>query len=192
MRMRSILQHISRSVLHEFGPSIQPTSLRSRARTQAITSFVCIQCRLRASQATAIPKKHSSTSANARAFRAQIRQLSTSARLRREDALEKPQSPIATSGAPVPPKNTATYTDTYTSKSTADGSTVNVVPDEELPSHQEQKRWRLSKRFNQIMDDLMPKLALASQRINNYTGTDYSGIEALRKEITEQGTMIFA
>jgi hypothetical protein len=38
------------------------------------------------------------------------------------------------------------------------------------------------------MDDLMPKLALASQRINTYTGTDYSGIAALRKEIIEQGT----
>jgi sensitive to high expression protein 9 len=41
--------------------------------------------------------------------------------------------------------------------------------------------------MNQLMDDLMPKLALASQRINTYTGTDYSGIETLRKEIIEQG-----
>jgi sensitive to high expression protein 9 len=37
------------------------------------------------------------------------------------------------------------------------------------------------------MDDLMPKLVLASQKINNYTGSDYSGIEALRREIKEQG-----
>jgi sensitive to high expression protein 9 len=43
--------------------------------------------------------------------------------------------------------------------------------------------------MNQLMDDLMPKLALASQRINTYTGTDYSGIESLRKEIIGQGTL---
>jgi hypothetical protein len=42
--------------------------------------------------------------------------------------------------------------------------------------------------MNEVMDDLMPKLAVASQRINTYTGTDYSGIESLRREIREQGT----
>jgi sensitive to high expression protein 9 len=37
------------------------------------------------------------------------------------------------------------------------------------------------------MDELLPKLALVTQKVNNYTGTDYSGIEALRREIREQG-----
>lgn len=64
---------------------------------------------------------------------------------------------------------------------------VHAVPDEDLPSHRERLRSRLGTRFNELMDDLMPKLALASQRINTYTGTDYSGIAALRKEIIEQG-----
>ena len=40
------------------------------------------------------------------------------------------------------------------------------------------------------MDDLMPKLAVASQRINTFTGTDYSGIEALRTEIRLQESLV--
>jgi sensitive to high expression protein 9 len=37
------------------------------------------------------------------------------------------------------------------------------------------------------MDDLLPKLAIVTQKVNTYTGTDYSGIEALRREIKDQG-----
>jgi sensitive to high expression protein 9 len=36
------------------------------------------------------------------------------------------------------------------------------------------------------MDDLLARASVASQHINAYTGTDFSGIEALRKEILEQ------
>jgi hypothetical protein len=68
-------------------------------------------------------------------------------------------------------------------------TTIHEVADETLPSHHEKQRWSLSKRTHKIMDDLMPRLALASQRINNYTGTDYSGIAALRQEIKDQGKL---
>lgn len=61
------------------------------------------------------------------------------------------------------------------------------VPDEQLPSHRERQRWSLSKRFSDAMDDLLPKLAVVTQKVNTYTGTDYSGVEALRREIKEQG-----
>jgi sensitive to high expression protein 9 len=61
------------------------------------------------------------------------------------------------------------------------------VPDENLPSHQEKQRWSLSKRFSEAMDELLPKLAVVTQKVNTYTGTDYSGVEALRREIKEQG-----
>ncbi|TID25893.1 putative mitochondrion biogenesis protein [Venturia nashicola] len=67
---------------------------------------------------------------------------------------------------------------------------VHAVPDEDLPSYREHMRSRLGTRFNELMDDLMPKLALASQKINTYTGTDYSGIAALRKEIAEQEQLV--
>lgn len=42
------------------------------------------------------------------------------------------------------------------------------------------------------MDELQSNLATASQRLNNYTGTDYSGIEALRREIKEQEQLVKA
>ncbi|KAE9965950.1 hypothetical protein EG328_009295 [Venturia inaequalis] len=67
---------------------------------------------------------------------------------------------------------------------------VHAVPDEDLPSYRERMRSKLGTRFNELMDNLMPKLALASQRINTYTGTDYSGIAALRKEIIEQEQLV--
>jgi sensitive to high expression protein 9 len=37
-----------------------------------------------------------------------------------------------------------------------------------------------------LMDDLLARASVASQHINAYTGTDFSGIEALRKEILDQ------
>lgn len=70
-------------------------------------------------------------------------------------------------------------------ESTADN--IARVPDEHLPSHRERQRWDLSKRFSEIMDELLPRLAVVTQKVNRYTGTDYSGVEALRREIKEQG-----
>ena len=69
------------------------------------------------------------------------------------------------------------------------GSLVRPASDEDLPSAKEARRWRLSRWFNKMMDDLMPKMEVASQRINSYTGTDYSGIEGLRREIQAQGEL---
>lgn len=64
---------------------------------------------------------------------------------------------------------------------------VKRVPDEHLPSHQERQRSNLEKRFTALMDELLPKIAIVTQKVNTYTGTDYSGVEALRREIKEQG-----
>ncbi|CAO2654917.1 Nn.00g116500.m01.CDS01 [Neocucurbitaria sp. VM-36] len=68
--------------------------------------------------------------------------------------------------------------------------TINRVPDEQLPSHRDRQRWDLSKRFSEIMDDILPKLAVVTQKVNTYTGTDYSGVEALRREIKEQENLV--
>lgn len=56
-----------------------------------------------------------------------------------------------------------------------------------LPSETAARRWQLSEKTQKHMDDFLTKAAIFSQRLNNYTGTDYSGIEALRREIIEQG-----
>jgi sensitive to high expression protein 9 len=85
--------------------------------------------------------------------------------------------------APEPPQEEPTATP----KKDASLDNIARVPDEQLPSHQEKQRWDLSKRFSEAMDELLPKLALVTQKVNTYTGTDYSGVEALRREIKEQG-----
>ncbi|KAF2164823.1 hypothetical protein M409DRAFT_36984 [Zasmidium cellare ATCC 36951] len=55
-----------------------------------------------------------------------------------------------------------------------------------LPSHTANQRSQLSNRASKVLDTLLLRASIAGQHINVYTGTDYSGIEALRKEITEQ------
>ncbi|KAF1928038.1 uncharacterized protein M421DRAFT_63906 [Didymella exigua CBS 183.55] len=69
---------------------------------------------------------------------------------------------------------------------------VKRVPDEQLPSHQERQRSNLEKRFSVLMDELLPKIAIVTQKVNTYTGTDYSGVEALRREIQEQEKLVKA
>lgn len=62
-----------------------------------------------------------------------------------------------------------------------------ATKDESLPSHTYKQRWQLSKRAQILMDELLAKASKASHHVNTMTGTDYSGIEALRQAIIEQG-----
>lgn len=55
-----------------------------------------------------------------------------------------------------------------------------------LPSHSAKQRWTISRQTSELMDRLLARASVASQHINSYTGTDFSGIEALRNEIVEQ------
>ncbi|PNS18858.1 Gephyrin [Sphaceloma murrayae] len=41
----------------------------------------------------------------------------------------------------------------------------------------------MSKKLQVFMDDMLAKAAVAGQRLNTYTGTDYSGIENIRRQI---------
>lgn len=59
---------------------------------------------------------------------------------------------------------------------------------ETMPSDVQKQRWDLSKRFQVAMDTVLSKAATAGHRVNQYTGTDYSGIEALRQAIIAQGS----
>jgi len=98
-----------------------------------------------------------------------------------ESSVEALKEPPATQAPePPPPEPEAPKKD-------QSQDTIARVPDEYLPSHQEKQRWSLSKRFSEAMDELLPKLAVVTQKVNTYTGTDYSGVEALRREIKEQG-----
>jgi sensitive to high expression protein 9 len=42
--------------------------------------------------------------------------------------------------------------------------------------------------MSEFMDEVLPKLAVVTQKVNTYTGTDYSSIAALKQEIKDQGT----
>lgn len=56
---------------------------------------------------------------------------------------------------------------------------------EDLPSREEDRRSHISKRFNNVMDHLQSNVFIAGRRLNDLTG--YSGIEALKKDIEQQG-----
>jgi sensitive to high expression protein 9 len=62
-----------------------------------------------------------------------------------------------------------------------------VAEEEALPSKHQEQRWHMSKRVQERMDELLAKAALVSHKVNNFTGTDYSGIERLRRDIIDQG-----
>ncbi|KAH7062000.1 Mdm33 family-domain-containing protein [Paraphoma chrysanthemicola] len=89
-------------------------------------------------------------------------------------------------------EQSATRKPASTAKTDEVADNIARVPDEHLPSHRERQRWDFSKRFSEFMDELLPKLAVVTQKVNTYTGTDYSGVEALRREIQEQEKLVKA
>ena len=60
-------------------------------------------------------------------------------------------------------------------------------PRTNLPSQEESRRSQVAKRFSHVMDNLQSNIFIAGQRLNDLTG--YSGIEALKKEIEDQGLL---
>ena len=61
-------------------------------------------------------------------------------------------------------------------------------PRSDLPSQEEGRRSHISKRFSHVMDHLQSNIFIAGQRLNDLTG--YSGIEALKKDIEQQGSLL--
>lgn len=101
-----------------------------------------------------------------------------------------PEAPAPSSNtAPLPARGSGTENDVVKDKPSKHTSKDEIkrVAADQLPSHHQAQRWDLSKRFQELMDDVLPKLAVVTQKVNTYTGTDYSGIEALKREIKEQG-----
>jgi sensitive to high expression protein 9 len=104
----------------------------------------------------------------------------------------------ATKPPPTPADNATTPENAHTgNKSPIGGQKGEEIPNpgsdssstqarDELPSQEEGRRSQLSKRFSQLMDNLQSNVFIAGQRLNDLTG--YSGIEALKRDIGEQGT----
>lgn len=106
---------------------------------------------------------------------------------------ESPAQEPSTTTAHLPPLTTQpadTTTDTASIPIT-EPSAASQPSLDPLPSQREKQRWDTTKHVSQWMEDLLEKLALAGQKVNNYTGTDYSGIQALREQILAQGTSLF-
>lgn len=72
----------------------------------------------------------------------------------------------------------------YSSSSSNGGNEPNKHRDS-LPSEDEVQRSNLSKKFSHLMDNFQSNIFFAGQRLNDLTG--YSGIEALKRDIEEQG-----
>lgn len=66
-----------------------------------------------------------------------------------------------------------------------DSSNAVDKPRSDLPSQEEGRRSHISKRFSHLMDNVQSNIFIAGQRLNDLTG--YSGIEALKKDIEQQG-----
>jgi sensitive to high expression protein 9, mitochondrial len=84
----------------------------------------------------------------------------------------------------VKPSSTLRETTPEPGPSTVDDAASN------LPSSTELRRSHLSKRLTEITDSILARASIAGQHINAYTGTDYTGIEALRTQITAQETAV--
>jgi len=187
--MRPLLQHASRSLRcnASFLTSTQPTlrPIRSILQTVSQSPSICLQCQYRASSLLAPGRQRGRTSSALE----KIGQRSFSSH--KPDA-EKPiePSPVANQTPSEPSqasKSTPQSTPPKDERPITSEGNIKRVPDEALPSHREGQRWNLSKRLTEFMDEVLPKLAVVTQKVNTYTGTDYSGIEALRREIKDQG-----
>lgn len=66
-----------------------------------------------------------------------------------------------------------------------DDRNTKTIARSDLPSAEEGRRSQISKRFTHLMDHLQSNIFIAGQRLNDLTG--YSGIEALKKDIEQQG-----
>ena len=183
--MRPLLQHASRSIRCNvsFLTAGQPISrsIYSFLQTVSRPSSICLQCQFRASSQLA-PKGNRRRPFSLNPPKTTHQRTISS----KPDAQNTPESSISSdktrpesqASEPTPPKQESPITSQ---------NSIKRVPDEDLPSHREGQRWDLSKRLSELMDELLPKLAVVTQKVNTYTGTDYSGIEALRREIKEQG-----
>ncbi|KAK3678054.1 sensitivity to high expression protein she9 [Recurvomyces mirabilis] len=130
------------------------------------SAWTCLDCRAKA-QSRGFKKLSSDGDVARRSF-------STTVRRRDEThnaGLKKPIDPRAAIASTANARSNDT-------EAATDSST--------LPSYVEKQRWQFSKDTTQIIDRLLARASIAGQHINVYTGTDYSGIEALRNKITMQ------
>lgn len=124
------------------------------------------------------------------------RPFSSTTRIQQDD--KRPDAPKSDTIA-IPPSEPEAARDTpppddpilpSTSFTTSEPLKTAAEKSTSLPSVSESKRSHFSKRSSKILDELLVKASEASKYINAHTGTDYSGIEALRQEIVDQESKV--
>lgn len=188
--MRPLLQHVLRSVFANapiIAPSQTQSSIRNFVQSASNASSLCVQCQLRASSMSLPQREGTRLSAHSSIPRPNQRFFSTSKTTREEKKPSNVPEPSPETMPPLRLNEVPPTSQTPPPKSEEVKDNILRVPDEDLPSHREAQRWDFSKRLTELMDELLPKLAIVTQKVNTYTGTDYSGIEALRGEIKKQG-----
>lgn len=100
-----------------------------------------------------------------------------------------PKTPPPPRPLPKPASSTST-TKPSSSLLTANGKIDWTAWTQQLPSHTANLRFEITKRFHRYMEHLLNLAAIYSQRLNIYTGTDYTGISALRTAISSQEQLV--
>ena len=168
--MKPLLKHVTTPVLSRSrnpAPDFLPNLLRSRQIT--LNPWMCQRCRHGSQAVSTKEKSHRAsridTSLRRPAFIAVQRPIFNQQYMRRVSSSAKEEG-----------------------TSTGNGSDPLLRKD--LPSQQESRRSHILKRFSHVMDNLQSNVFIAGQRLNDLTG--YSAIEALKKDIEEQGEILNA
>lgn len=197
--MRPLLLHASRSVFVNVALAIPPRSSRlsvNLAKSASSTPSICVQCQFRASIATTNSPRDQLGSKPSNLFRRRFHQTPNDERKPQDEKKLSVETPIEPGPTPDVTEPSSTSTNGPTTDDTSSvpkkeetADSIPRVPAEDLPSHREAQRWNFSKRLAELMDELLPKLAVVTQKVNTLTGTDYSGIDALKREIKEHGKL---
>ena len=169
--MRSLLGHVSKSRL-EYVSTIATGNSISRAGSalghQVTRPWICQQCRHRSQNLS--PGGKSETT-----------------RLRPGDMILNTRATWGIYHSKL--KTRRASSSAQGSSPASDAKDALYTARKDLPSQEEGRRSHISKRLSHLMDHLQSNIFIAGQRLNDLTG--YSGIEALKKDIEDQGNIIY-
>ncbi|EME78626.1 uncharacterized protein MYCFIDRAFT_157381 [Pseudocercospora fijiensis CIRAD86] len=175
---------VARRPILRIGDAVRWTAQRTGQGTPK--PWTCPHCTCRAPAS----RNGRSTGARINAGTDWRRPFSNTVRLRQD---EKKAAPSKSDTISIPPSQPSQAEDATPDSIPSSPQPAIVQPSktpaeksDSLPSVSESKRSPFSRRTSKILDELLVKASEASKYINAHTGTDYSGIEALRQEIVQQ------
>ena len=159
--MKAVWPRASLRVIAGLGAKATGTSNGIIRKSLSTSSWVCQQCQHRSQQSRTLSLRPDFTQSS------------------RHDQRTRFPSRVST----------VRYESTSSSPTTSQHDAAPPTGRSDLPSQSEGRRSHISKRFTYVMDNIQSRVFIAGQRINDLTG--YSGIEALKKDIEEQGLPSF-